>query len=57
MGDIDDVPESSVQPDEAKAERESREPTVSRPGGFGNDPDDPSNPNEVIERSRRRLRQ
>jgi len=32
------------------------EPTVSKPGGFKNDPDDPKNPNEAIERHRRKLR-
>jgi hypothetical protein len=37
--------------------RESQEETVSKPGGFKNDPDDPTNPNEAIERSRRGLRQ
>jgi len=40
-----------------KALRESREPTVSKPGGFKNDPDDPTSPNEAIERSRRALRE
>jgi hypothetical protein len=40
-----------------KAVRESQEETVSKPGGFKNDPDDPTNPNEAIERSRRALRQ
>ena len=44
------------QADEAKALRESHEETVSEPGGFANDPDDPANPNEVIERHRRKLR-
>jgi hypothetical protein len=39
-----------------KALRESREETVSKPGGFKNDPDDPTNPNEAIERSRKGLR-
>lgn len=29
---------------------------VSQEGGFANDPDDPSNPNESIERHRRKLR-
>jgi hypothetical protein len=33
-----------------QAEEESEAETVSKPGGFGNDPDDPSNPNEVRER-------
>ena len=40
-----------------KAARERREETVSQPGGFKNDPDDPTNPNEAIERSRRALRE
>jgi hypothetical protein len=40
-----------------KALRESQEETVSKPGGFKNDPDDPTNPNEAIERSRRALRE
>jgi hypothetical protein len=41
---------------EQKAVEESKKPTVSRPGGFKNDPDDPTNPNEAIERHRRHLR-
>jgi hypothetical protein len=39
-----------------KAARERGHETVSRPGGFQNDPDDPTNPNEAIERSRQTLR-
>jgi hypothetical protein len=39
-----------------KAVRERDCETVSRPGGFKNDPDDPTSPNEAIERSRRTLR-
>lgn len=42
--------------DEAKAAHEKRQPTASQPGGFENDPDDPTNPNEAIERSRRQVR-
>lgn len=42
--------------DQAQADAERAEPTVSQPGGFANDPDDSTNPNEVIERSRQRLR-
>ncbi len=42
--------------EQAKAKEEHEQPTVSQPGGFANDPDDPSNPNEVIERTRRHLR-
>ena len=36
---------------------ESREPTGPKPGGFKNDPDDPNNPNEVIERERESVRE
>jgi hypothetical protein len=36
--------------DERQAEEESSCETVSRPGGFKNHPDDPTNPNEVRER-------
>jgi hypothetical protein len=43
-----------LKPDAAERERASS--TVSRPGGFRNDPDDPTNPNEAIERSRQALR-
>ncbi len=42
--------------DESKAEHESRQEPVSKPGGFDNDPNDPTNPNEAIERHRRTLR-
>jgi hypothetical protein len=50
---------SDTHPDknEQKAIDESKEQTVSKPGGFANDPDDPTNPNEAIERHRRKLRQ
>ena len=44
------------RPEEQKAAEESKEQTVSKPGGFKNDPDDPTNPNEEIERHRRKLR-
>jgi hypothetical protein len=40
-----------------KAARESQAETASRPGGFKNDPDDPSNPCEAIERSRKAMRE
>jgi hypothetical protein len=48
---------SDTHPDknEQKAIDESKEQTVSKPGGFRNDPDDPTNPNEAIERHRRKL--
>jgi hypothetical protein len=36
--------------DQRQAEEESKADTVSQPGGFPNDPDDPTNPNEVRER-------
>jgi hypothetical protein len=42
--------------DERQAEEEGKAPTVSKPGGFKNDPDDPTNPNEVRERHNRKLR-
>jgi hypothetical protein len=42
--------------EEAKAAKESTEEPVSKPGGFDNDPNDPTNPNEAIERHRRKLR-
>jgi hypothetical protein len=41
---------------EHKAVEESKRDTVSKPGGFQNDPDDPTNPNEAIEHHRRKLR-
>jgi len=44
----------SAQSDEAL--KEKHQPTVSEPGAFSNDPDDPTNPNEAIERYRRKLR-
>jgi hypothetical protein len=42
--------------DERQAQEESKAPTVSKHGGFKNDPDDPTNPNEVRERHNRKLR-
>jgi hypothetical protein len=50
---------SAAAPDpNAKAAREKQCETISseNPGGFKNDPDDPTSPNEAIERSRRKLR-
>ncbi len=43
---------------DSKADRERERETISNstPGDFKNDPDDPTNPNEAIERSRRTLR-
>lgn len=42
--------------DEMQAEEERRAGTISRPGGFHNDPDVPTNPNEARERYLRKLR-
>jgi hypothetical protein len=42
--------------DQKQAEEERGCETVSKPGGFKNDPDDPTNPNEVRERTLRKLR-
>lgn len=42
--------------DQLQAEEERNAPTVSNPGGFRNDPDDPTNPNEVRERYLRKFR-
>ena len=43
-------------PAERQAAEERTHDTVAKPGGFENDPDDPTNPNEAIERQRRKLR-
>ena len=42
--------------DERQAQEEGKAPTVSKPGGFQNDPNDPTNPNEVREMHNRKLR-
>lgn len=47
---------TSAEADRAQATREAQQENVSKPGGFKNDPDDSTNPNEVIERHRRQLR-
>jgi hypothetical protein len=49
---------TDIHPDkhEQEAIEENEQPTISKPGGFENDPDDPTNPNEAIERHRRKLR-
>jgi hypothetical protein len=55
------IAEPSIRPgkskDELQAEEECKACTVSKPGGFRNDPDDPTNPNEVRERYLRKLRE
>jgi hypothetical protein len=43
--------------DERQAEEESNAETVSKRGGFNNDPDDPRNPNEVRERHLKKIKQ
>ena len=49
---------AAAPPPDPKVAHEQQCDTVSseHPGAFKNDPDDPTNPNEVIERSRRQLR-
>ncbi len=47
--------DQSPSKDEIQAEEEKHQPTVSKPGGFINDPNDPSNPNEVRERHLRNI--
>jgi hypothetical protein len=42
--------------DERQAEDESKADTVSKPGGFKNDPDEPTNPNEVRERHLKKIK-
>lgn len=39
-----------------KAAEKAEKPSVSESGGFKNDPDDSTNPNEAIERHRRTVR-
>jgi hypothetical protein len=41
--------------DERQSEEESKHEPISKPGGFQNDPNDPSNPNEVRERFLRKI--
>jgi hypothetical protein len=42
--------------DQTQAAHEHQKTCIGKPGGFVNDPPDPSNPNEVIEHHRRKLR-
>jgi hypothetical protein len=42
--------------DERQAEEESKEKPISKPGGFKNDPKDPTNPNEVRERTLNKIK-
>lgn len=41
---------------DAKVVEEKKHPAVGKPGEFKNDPADPTNPNEAIERARRQVR-
>ncbi len=41
--------------DKRQAEEESKADLISKPGGFKNDPPDPTNPNEVRERHLRKI--
>jgi hypothetical protein len=51
-----DDPSLPREKDEHQAANESKAKSVSKPGGFQNDPDDATNPNEVRERHLRKLR-
>jgi hypothetical protein len=50
-------PAKGKSKDERQADEESAAEPVSKPGGFDNDPDDPSNPNEVRERHLKKIKQ
>jgi hypothetical protein len=45
----------SKSKDQRQAEEENEQPTISKPGGFRNDPDDPKNPCEVRERHLKKI--
>lgn len=47
--------EKGKSKDERQAEEESKEEPISKPGGFKNDPKDPTNPNEVRERTLKKI--
>jgi hypothetical protein len=51
-----DDPSLARKKDERQAAAERKAKSVSKPGGFKNDPDEPTNPNEVRERHLRKLR-
>ncbi len=42
--------------DEHQADEESKAEPISKPGGFQNDPKDPTNPNEVRERHLKKIK-
>ena len=50
VGESPALREKSKAKDEHQAEEESKHDTASKPGAYQNDPDDPTNPNEVRER-------
>ncbi|MEA3197061.1 MAG: hypothetical protein QOF32_1113 [Gammaproteobacteria bacterium] len=52
----DQPPLSPRDADRRQAEEESKAEPISKPGGFQNHPDDPTNPNEVRERFLRKIR-
>jgi len=41
---------------EVQAEEENKAKPISKPGGYKNDPPDPTNPNEVRERTLKKLK-
>ena len=47
---------TGISQDERQAQEENLSETVSKHGGFANDPDEPTNPNEVRKRHLRKLR-
>jgi hypothetical protein len=50
------IKRTDLDADRRKAEEESKAPPASKPGGFNNDPDDPTNPNEARERTLKKIR-
>jgi hypothetical protein len=48
--------ETGKSKDERQAEQESKADTIAKPGGFKNDPNDPTNPNEVRERHLKKIK-
>jgi hypothetical protein len=50
------VKRTDVDADRRKAQEESKAPPATKPGGFNNDPDDPTNPNEARERTLKKIR-
>ena len=54
--DTDTAANPGKSKDERQAEEESQADSASDPGGFPNDPDDPTNPNEVRERQLNKIK-